>query len=67
MKTNNLIVIVICFVWVLFIIWELFVTKWKHSINENTFRIDIIIILPLIQFITTYTLVKTYKYTQKNR
>ncbi|WP_418514040.1 hypothetical protein [Corallibacter sp.] len=60
MKTNKLTLVVIIFVWVLFIVWELLITEWSLIKNKNTFRVDILIIFPLLQFITIYTLIKVF-------
>ena len=64
MNKNNLMLVVICFVWVLFILWELFVTEWSLLKNKDAFRVDILIIFPLLQIITIYTLKKSYRYTK---
>jgi len=64
MKTNNLTLIVISLVWVLFIVWELFVTEWSYFKDENTFRVDLLIIFPLLQIITIHTLIRTFRKTK---
>ncbi len=64
MKTNNLMLIVISLAWVLFITWELFVTEWSYLKDENIFRVDLLIIFPLLQTITIYTLIKIFRKTK---
>jgi len=64
MKTNNLMLIVISLAWVLFITWELFVTEWSYLKDENIFRVYLLIIFPLLQIITIYTLIKIFRKTK---
>jgi len=64
MKTNKLTLMVIIFIWILFISWELLVTEWSLIKNKDAFRVDLLIIFPLLQFITIYTLIKVFSKTK---
>ena len=64
MKTNKLTLMVIIFIWILFISWELLITEWSLIKNKDAFRVDLLIIFPLLQFITIYTLIKVFSKTK---
>jgi len=55
---NKSTILMIVGVWILFIIWELYTTQWILISNSSVLRIDLLIILPTLQFITISTLIK---------
>jgi hypothetical protein len=55
---------VIIFIWILFISRELLITEWSLIKNKDAFRVDLLIIFPLLQFITIYTLIKVFSKTK---
>jgi len=64
MKTNILTLVVLGFAWILFIVWDLFVTQWSYLKSEHIFRVDLLIIFPSLQIITIYTLIKIFRKTK---
>lgn len=47
--------------WTAFGIWEYFVSQWSKSITESIIRVDLIIILPGLVFLTIWMLLKLTK------
>jgi len=64
MKTNILTLVVLGFAWILFIVWDLFVTQLSYLKSEHIFRVDLLIIFPSLQIITIYTLIKIFRKTK---
>ena len=59
MKKSVLLIILIV-VWLIFVMWEIEVTKWIKEEALQVFRIDLIIILPGLVFLTLYTLKNSF-------
>jgi len=47
-------------IWIIFLVWEIYVTEWSILNDKNIIRIDLLIILPIIQLITISTLIKAF-------
>lgn len=52
MKKTVLLIIV----WLIFVMWEIEVTRWIQEEAQHVFRIDLVIILPGLVLLTLYTL-----------
>lgn len=59
MKKSVLLIILIV-VWLIFVMWEIEVTKWIKEEALQVFRIDLVIILPGLVFLTLYTLKNSF-------
>ncbi len=57
---KSIFLIILIIVWLIFVMWEIEVTKWIREESLHVFRIDLIIILPGLVFLTLYTLKNSF-------
>lgn len=55
-----MLLIILIVVWLIFVMWEIEVTRWINEEALHVFRIDLVIILPGLVFLTLYTLKNSF-------